>query len=560
MGLRVASSLRTRVLGLVLVCVSVPATLMSGYLLQRNEEILSEKLRENLANQVFRRANQVDDWMGQRLAEVQRWSTSFVVVEAVEAVAREDAAARAAKDLEEYLTSVLAHYEGYQSLLVIDPAGRVLSSTGSSGWNEEDRRLLEGPGGLGRIGHLRSSPALGRPTLSVLHAIQDRGDRTIGYLVERPDLGALSALLSAGPSSDDAPGFWLLDAEGRVLVRRGRIVDSPGAETFPGRLPEAEEEGGAVGRADLGGTETLYEVRRLRGPFEGFLAATLPVSIAFQPLREARNRLVLILLPALAIVTLVGFAAARRLLHPIQLLSEGARRLSDGDLDVSLPVRGRDEISELTRAFNEMAGRLRDGRRSLEEARDELARMNESLRTANESLETLAITDALTGLFNRRHFQEILDREIRRSGRERLPLTLVMIDLDHFKSFNDRYGHPAGDAELRRVSQRVLKAIRTTDSVFRYGGEELAVLLPGCPLDQAAEVAEKIRASINSEGDPDDGSTTISAGVACFPDDAQDGDSLLSAADAALYSAKAAGRDRVVLASPPADGSPPPAR
>lgn len=556
MTLRLASSLRTRVLALILVCVSVPAILMSGYLLRRNEEILSQKAQEDLANQIFRRANQVDDWMGQRLAEVQRWSSSFIVVEAVEALSSGRGSGRAARDLQEYLSSVLAHYEGYQSLLVTDAEGRVLSATGSPSWDEQDRRLLEGPRVGGRIGSVRAVPALGGPTLAVAHAIQDRGDHTIGYFVERPDLGALEALLSPRPTSGGATAFWLLDGAGRVLARDGKVVASPGTETFAGAVPKQDQELGPVARTDLDGVETLYAVRRLGGPFNGHLAATLPVEAAFQPLRESQNRLLLILLPALVIVTLVGFAATRQLLRPILLLSEGARRLSDGDLDVSLPVEGPDEIADLTGAFNEMAGRIRDGRRRLEEARDELARTNESLTRANEALEQLAITDALTGLFNRRHFQDSLDREIRRSVREHLPLTMVMIDLDHFKAFNDRYGHPAGDVELRRVSQQVLRAIRTTDSAFRYGGEELAVLLPGCPPQRALEVAEKIRDSVKSEGEH---GTTISAGVACFPDDAHDADSLLGAADVALYSAKSAGRDRVVLAAPTA-GPPAPVR
>src|SRR5207244_12723536 len=132
--------------------------------------------------------------------------------------------------------------------------------------------------------------------------------------------------------------------------------------------------------------------------------ATVPEPTVYRALAESRSRLLRIGLPAVAVVFLFSFLLARSLLLPIRRLSEGARRLSAGDLEVSLPVRGADEISDLTRAFNEMAGRIREARHRLEEA--------------NRALETLAITDDLTGLYNRRHFQDTLDRELRRAKRE----------------------------------------------------------------------------------------------------------------------------------------------
>ncbi|PYQ40083.1 MAG: GGDEF domain-containing protein, partial [Acidobacteria bacterium] len=146
---------------------------------------------------------------------------------------------------------------------------------------------------------------------------------------------------------------------------------------------------------------------------------------------------------------------ARELMRPILLLSEGAKRVAGGDLDIYLPVRGNDEIADLTRAFNDMAQRIREGRESLESARDELAHVNAGLRDANRALETLAITDGLTSLFNRRHFQDSFETEIRRAEQQGRVLSLLIIDIDHFKQYNDRFGHPEGDAALRRVAAQV---------------------------------------------------------------------------------------------------------
>jgi diguanylate cyclase (GGDEF)-like protein len=245
---------------------------------------------------------------------------------------------------------------------------------------------------------------------------------------------------------------------------------------------------------------------------------------------------------------LVSFLAVRRLLKPILLLSDGARRLSAGELEASLPVQGHDEIAELARAFNELARRLNESRQRLTEADDELTRRNEELRSANRALEGLAITDVLTGLYNRRHFEDTLDREIRRHTREKRSFTLALLDLDHFKQYNERWGHKQGDLELRRVAEQVSRSVRTSDMAFRYSSEKLAVLLAACPPDQAGEVAEKIRRAVKQEDDDYLAHTTVSAGMASFPEHGKSPKSLVDAANAALHAAKAAGRDRFVMA------------
>jgi diguanylate cyclase (GGDEF)-like protein len=218
---------------------------------------------------------------------------------------------------------------------------------------------------------------------------------------------------------------------------------------------------------------------------------------------------------------------------------------------VYLPVRGRDEIASLTLAFNDMANKIREGRERLEAAHDELARTNEGLKAANRALETLAITDGLTSLYNHRHFQDSLEKELRKCEQQGRPLSLILIDIDHFKAFNDRWGHQEGDAALRRVAAQVMKGIRPSDMAFRYGGEELAVLMTFATKAQAAEVADKLRIAVRDHaqrpgrfGDR----LTVSLGVAAFPEDGALPRTLVDAADAALYTAKSEGRDRVTVA------------
>lgn len=162
----------------------------------------------------------------------------------------------------------------------------------------------------------------------------------------------------------------------------------------------------------------------------------------------------------------------------------------------------------------------------------------------------LSYHDALTGLFNRRYLEEALDTEVRRAGRYDLPLSLNMVDIDHFKNFNDTYGHSRGDDVLRLVGQRLREQTRNADIVTRYGGEEFLVILPMTTKPHARLVAEKLRGAIAGAVIPgrepgQEARITISVGVSTFPEDSSTAIGLVEAADAALYAAKDRGRNRV---------------
>jgi diguanylate cyclase (GGDEF)-like protein len=159
-----------------------------------------------------------------------------------------------------------------------------------------------------------------------------------------------------------------------------------------------------------------------------------------------------------------------------------------------------------------------------------------------------AHADPLTGLPNRRAFEEGLAREIARAARASLPLAVLALDVDHFKRVNDAHGHPAGDEVLRTIAACLAQAARAGDLVGRVGGEEFAAALPGADLAQAREVAERIRARVAAEPVAAGAAAvpvTVSIGVASLGADAADGPSLLARADARLYEAKRSGRNRV---------------
>ena len=203
-----------------------------------------------------------------------------------------------------------------------------------------------------------------------------------------------------------------------------------------------------------------------------------------------------------------------------------------------------DQSDESVLASNESIGQLA---KTLGEQAS-LALANLRLR---EALRTQSIRDPLTNLYNRRYMEESLDRELSRAVRKHTPLSLMLIDIDHFKRFNDTYGHEAGDIVLRSLGHLLQSQLRSEDIVCRFGGEEFVVILPDAPLDSARQRGEQLREAtkelITEFRGQTLGRVTLSIGVSTFPTNGETGALLLEAADAALYRAKKGGRDCVVL-------------
>jgi diguanylate cyclase (GGDEF)-like protein len=239
---------------------------------------------------------------------------------------------------------------------------------------------------------------------------------------------------------------------------------------------------------------------------------------------------------------LVGWRLTLSITRPLKQAVMFASAVGSGQLDVPLPRSSDDECGMLLLALKTMATQLKE---------------------ANARMQRLAIEDGLTGAFNRRHFDDVLRAEHERARRaaqrrgadgkveEAAHLSLLLIDVDHFKHFNDRFGHPAGDACLRAVAGAVRDAgLRPGDIVARYGGEEFVVVLPSCGILGAAQVAERIRQQVEAlHARPDSvlaAPVSVSIGLAATSDarDATPAD-LLRAADQAMYDAKHDGRNQV---------------
>ncbi|MBW2529621.1 MAG: diguanylate cyclase [Deltaproteobacteria bacterium] len=366
----------------------------------------------------------------------------------------------------------------------------------------------------------------------------------------------------------DLEYVMILDHRGRVYshVDPTRFGDEPPGEFYQRASERSESVARRLGRDDR---PALLEVTEpiVSGVRWGTLVAGFSLEREETSVEAARSQAFLIAGVLAALSGLVLFLVlTMAVLNPVRRLAEATRAFGEGELDREVALRGSDELAELGDAFNQMASELRDYTEELEQKVEEraaeilrqnreLTRLNEALQDKSAQLERLAITDGLTGLYNRRHFRERLDFEIERSGRMVHPACLVMIDVDHFKHYNDQHGHPAGDDVLVRLGKLFRDNLRSVDLVARYGGEEFVMLLLDTDLRGGQVVADKIRQAVEAAPFPfrdeqPGGRLTISLGVAAFPTHAREPDELIEAADAALYEAKAAGRNRVHVAEP----------
>jgi len=268
--------------------------------------------------------------------------------------------------------------------------------------------------------------------------------------------------------------------------------------------------------------------------------------------RSVRDKIIAIGLLCFGASLLLSALIARSISVPLQRLVGAMKEAGSGDTTVRVEQAGGDEIAVLSRKFNEMAGKLQQSKQVLEE---QVAHRTRELERANRKLEALSATDGLTGVANRRRFDEVMDQELRRSVRSGHALALLMLDVDYFKKYNDRYGHLAGDECLRIVARVLQKSSRrATDLVARYGGEEFSVIIAESDtahaLQQAEHICQAIFALKLPHADSPFGYITASIGVASLqPDEQTSAEELLRIADQALYHAKYQGRNRVVLGS-----------
>lgn len=238
-----------------------------------------------------------------------------------------------------------------------------------------------------------------------------------------------------------------------------------------------------------------------------------------------------------AIMITLSILFTFNMIMAISRLSNGAQKLGEGELSYRIKMNRKDELGAWAGIFNRMAGKLADSMLTLKEKLEETRRLFK-----------LATEDGLTKAYVHRYLMELLDNEVKRSAHTKKHLSVIMTDIDHFKKFNDTYGHQAGDYVLQQVAGVLMNNVRSdTDVVGRYGGEEFAIILPGSDQATAIGIAENLRIAVEKNKykyKKDEFSVTISLGVSTILAGNADGKTMIKWADQALYQSKDQGRNR----------------
>jgi diguanylate cyclase (GGDEF)-like protein len=488
-------------------------------------------------------------WLTDRVDDVRALSNASTIREGLAAAAK---GPRAPQPIEAYLRSVQEKLDSNLELTVLDADGRLVASTAASPapitlpatWSERTALggvIADGP---------RWDSARATTTLTVVVPVLSVGNDVLGALSAVLDLGRLQPRLERIAQGSAIEAVLLAQDGAPVLGTRG------GTAGLSPILPQVLQ------RLRTHPGESVAYVGHRRREVIGLAGAvgSSPIAIVVERERadvyRARRRLLeqfAGLTVALALlIGVLAFRLGRSIVTPLHTLVSAVDRVAGGDLSVNLQNDGKNEIKRLTRAFNKMVRRLRRSHDKVEAARATLQRQNRLLHA-------LSVTDALTGLNNRKKLDSTLAEQLALFRRHHRPFAVLMLDLDQFKLLNDTHGHLVGDRMLVNVAGILRRCVRKVDHVARYGGEEFAIILVEVTLEGALETAERIRSSVEASAIVADGRSvrvTVSLGVTRSRESDARPEDVLDRADIALYKAKHAGRNRVCCADDgPATGA-----
>jgi diguanylate cyclase (GGDEF)-like protein len=540
-------SIRSRIVAFAVVAALLPSGVMLGISYNQNRRALETKITEDLLSESAQSARATGVWLKERLYDLRVFAGSDEVANTLDrpatgARASAVATSQAEGRLRDYLLSLHERFSDFEQLMVLDLNGNIVASSGEISQIQLPRdwqTTLHSETQI--VGDVYWDPKAGRAKLVVAVPAQRADGRIIGAFAAELNLAPVRLLLRAFARDStgaiflvNRKGYPIASSEGmtQVLVKTRMAPPTMKKLLQSARAPFTYTSFG--GRDVIGTLEYVPQV-------SWAIISEISAESAFQQVRHFRDVSLLVIAILLVLVSATGYRLGRLIARPLDLLTKGAGEVAAGDLAVDLPeAPGGGEVGYLTDVFNHMVSRLREGRR-------ELDLIHETLRKKNEELEMLSTTDSLTGLDNHRELMQRLENEEGRYKRERRSFSVLVGDVDHFKQYNDAFGHPAGDEVLKAISDIMRESARSVDCVARYGGEEFVVMMPDTSATDALELAEHIRARVAAKKFMGR-KMTLSIGVATFPEDADNAEGLISIADEALYQAKREGRDRSIRA------------
>ncbi|BBO78028.1 hypothetical protein DSCW_54450 [Desulfosarcina widdelii] len=541
-------SIKTKIIFFALLATIIPSLTLGALSYAQNRKLLHNKIANELYNTTTQTAGEVDFWLKARLYDLKVFSSSYIVSENLQRILgkQQDNIERlvALDRVKAYLQSVRQKFTDYRELILVNMIGESLVSSGTETpvVNLPDQWFQQLEEGKPVIGTPYWDPTLKRRVVVLAEEIKSPDNKRLGILATKTDLASLVNILrrKASKSTDE---IYLTDARGTLIATSAPDFDGSSRSDLAAKTLAAGVDFSRLPvEYDSHRDQKVVGLGAMVPSSDWAVVAEMEKSGAYADIVRLGTWTVVLVCVLLMAMGLFAYLLGHSIVKPLQRLSGEAGKVASGDLEVDLPVHGNSEVSYLTQVFNHMVASLRRGR-------EEISQAHEALIEKNRELHRLSITDSLTGIFNRKHVMDLFDMEFIRTQRYGTPFSVLIADLDHFKSVNDTYGHLAGDSVLRSIAKAMVESVRACDHVGRYGGEEFVVVLPNTAIDGAMDMAERIRQTIRRvkfNNDGEEFSMTLSVGVAVCHDDDNSVEAILKRADDALYRAKANGRDQVI--------------
>jgi diguanylate cyclase (GGDEF)-like protein len=539
-------SIKSTILTFAILATLIPSVGLGVLSFWRYQVIIGDSAARELRALAGDARSEVTAWFRERVAEVRALSAANMLNDALagDATARPGSIRIGARELEHYLRSVQGKLEPILELTVSDPSGRPVASSAAA--PAAATLPATWPGATVTEGAIanppRWDPGRKTATLTVVVPILSPRNELLGALSAVLDLGRVRPGLEALVASSPADVILLTQDGVPLVAARAAVADlaplDPAALARLAAAPgEAQTVTGHLGREALA---------------VGDAPRVLPVLIVAERDRaqlyaawlELLRFFALLVAGLVVVVGAIAYGVGRAIVRPLQGLTDAADRVARDDLTVNLAPGAAGEVGQLTRVFNLMVERLRA-------SRAEIAVASEALQKQNALLEALAVTDGLTGVYNRQKFNDVVNEYFLRFCRNHRAFAVLMVDIDHFKAINDTHGHAAGDNVLAHVAAILRQSVRAIDRVARYGGEEFVAVLPDTTTEAGVEVAERVRAAIERHHLTNNEviAVTVSIGVAHSRDEDLSPDDVVERADQALYAAKREGRNTVRAAA-----------
>lgn len=536
-------SIRNRILVLSILVAVVPSFTVGVLLHNMLQATLEEKVEQKFMDSANIIEREISLWLKERVYDLNVFSNSSILANIVPAALNSDGtgggpgSVRDIQTVETYLTTIQNQFDDYLRIFVLSRTGSVIavSKTGDTDHSFSfpddaveqiaERHWFKG----GVLFHPGDAPSI----LIGIPLFMDQLYEFESLLAIEVSLSGLKPLLEPARLGAESAGTIY---ESLVELDGGRhfLFSNDGADIIGSiQLTPVEIDKGENARPVLQELSHRQE-KRLMGLLVPFHELEWGLLIAedyervFASAIKSRNRNILIVCLLGLVMGLAAFLLTRQIMVPLTALIEGARKVAAGDLDVQLPVRRNDEIGFATKVFNEMV---------------------EKLKKSQTKLEQLATTDALTGLDNRKQIMQDLQDYFEYYQRYKTGFSVLMLDVDHFKSVNDTYGHQAGDEILKQIALIFRENLRNVDAAGRYGGEEFLVILAESAEEESLHAAERIRKAVANHffcHEDDVIRLHVSIGVSRIMEQDEDEQAVVKRADRALYRAKKNGRNQVV--------------